>query len=71
MIFPLLNLSPLKKNITCKYMTKLIEEITLQVLINKKGDSLMDRLKKDFDIKNKSKKKKKNSTKKKSTKKKL
>lgn len=52
-------------------MTKLIEEITLQVLINKKGDSLMDRLKKDFDIKNKSKKKKKNSTKKKSTKKKL
>lgn len=52
-------------------MTKLIEEITLRVLINKTGDSLMDRLKKDFDIKNKSKKKKKNSRKKKSTQKKL
>ena len=52
-------------------MTKLLEEITLQILINKTGDSLMDRLKKDFDIKNKSKKKKKNSRKKKSTKKNL
>ena len=52
-------------------MTKLLEEITLQILINKTGDSLMDRLKKNFDIKNKSKKKKKNSRKKKSTKKNL
>ena len=40
-------------------MTKLLEEITLQILINKTGDSLMDRLKKDFNKKNKSKKKKK------------